>query len=166
MTLTSSAGLDRAHNGSVSIEHDDAVDPAAKPTRRRFTREFKARIVDEYDAASREERGALLRREGLYTSHISEWRHQLAAVEPASSSRRRRPGVVVPRNRPSLTGYVNRTVGFPRSWPAPSWRWRSREKHMRSWSCSPRARTSSRSSSSDRHPPRRPRRGHLQTQGL
>ena len=90
MTMTSSAVLDRAHNGSVSIEHDDAVDPAAKPTRRRFTREFKARIVDEYDAASREERGALLRREGLYTSHISEWRHQLAAVEPASSSRRRR----------------------------------------------------------------------------
>lgn len=90
MTMTSSAVLDRAHNGSVSIEHDDAVDPAAKPTRRRFTREFKTRIVDEYDAASREERGALLRREGLYTSHISEWRHQLAAVVPASSSRRRR----------------------------------------------------------------------------
>ena len=90
MTMTSSAVLDRAHNGSVSIEHDDAVDPAAKPTRRRFTREFKARIVDEYDAASREERGALLRREGLYTSHISEWRNQLAAVEPASSSQRRR----------------------------------------------------------------------------
>ena len=90
MTLTSSTVLDRAHNGSVSIEHDEAVDPAAKPTRRRFTREFKVRIVDEYDAASREERGALLRREGLYTSHISEWRNQLAAVEPVASSRRRR----------------------------------------------------------------------------
>jgi transposase len=90
MTLTSTTLLDRAHNGVVSDAHDDAVDPAAKATRRRFTREFKARIVDEYDAADREQRGALLRREGLYTSHISEWRHQLADVETPASSRRRR----------------------------------------------------------------------------
>lgn len=90
MTLTSTTLLDRAHNGVVTEGHDEAVDPAAKATRRRFTREFKARIVDEYDAADREERGALLRREGLYTSHISEWRHQLADAEPPASSRRRR----------------------------------------------------------------------------
>jgi transposase len=90
MTMTSTTVLDRAHNGSVN-EHDDAVDLPAKATRRRFSAEFKNRIVDKYDAADREERGALLRREGLYTSHISEWRNQRRqASEPTTSNRRRR----------------------------------------------------------------------------
>ncbi|OLT23809.1 transposase [Ornithinimicrobium sp. CNJ-824] len=47
---------------------------ADRPKRRSFTAEFKAAILAEYDAAGREERGAILRREGLYTSHIAEWR--------------------------------------------------------------------------------------------
>jgi transposase len=90
MTMTSTSVVDRAHNGMVSNDHDDAVDPAAKATRRRFSREFKVQIVEEYDAADRSERGALLRREGLYTSHISEWRNQLASAEqPARTARRR-----------------------------------------------------------------------------
>jgi len=46
------------------------------PKRRTFTAAYKARIVREYDqAAGPGERGALLRREGLYTSHISQWRN-------------------------------------------------------------------------------------------
>jgi transposase-like protein len=90
MTMTSTTVPVRAHNGMVDDEHDDGVDPAAKATRRRFTREFKQRIVDEYDVVDREERGAVLRREGLYTSHISEWRNQLARTEQPASSRRRR----------------------------------------------------------------------------
>jgi transposase len=49
-------------------------DPAAKPRRRSFTAEYKLAMVAEYDAADAQGRGALLRREGLYTSHISEWR--------------------------------------------------------------------------------------------
>jgi hypothetical protein len=53
MTMTSTMMLNRAHDGSVNDEHDDSVDPAVKATRRRFTREFKRRIVDEYDAADR-----------------------------------------------------------------------------------------------------------------
>jgi transposase-like protein len=71
MTMTSASLLARAHDGGV-----DEPDPAARPRRRSFTAEYKARIVDEYDAlpAGSTERGALLRREGLYTSHISEWR--------------------------------------------------------------------------------------------
>jgi transposase-like protein len=90
MTMASTTLLDRAHNGGVNAHHD-AGDPPAKPTRRRFSAEFKNRIVDEYDAADREERGALLRREGLYTSHISEWRNQRRqASEPAASSAPRR----------------------------------------------------------------------------
>lgn len=43
---------------------------------RRFTAEYKARILKEADQLSRGELGALLRREGLYSSHISDWRKQ------------------------------------------------------------------------------------------
>jgi len=95
MTMTTTTMIDRAQNGGVN-GHDDAVDPVAKPTRRRFSNDFKDRIVNEYDQADgAEERGALLRREGLYTSHISEWRNQRARRnEPATAAkdRRRRSG--------------------------------------------------------------------------
>jgi transposase-like protein len=50
-------------------------DPAGKPKRRRFSAEYKLAILDQYehltDAGAK---GALLRREGLYSSHIVEWR--------------------------------------------------------------------------------------------
>ncbi|MEK8141829.1 hypothetical protein NKH18_01755 [Streptomyces sp. M10(2022)] len=49
-------------------------DPAPRPKRRTFTSEYKLRIVAEYDAAPRNEKGAVLRRERLYHSHVKEWR--------------------------------------------------------------------------------------------
>jgi transposase len=42
--------------------------------RRSFTAQYKLDIVAEYDAAPDGEKGAVLRREGLYSSHIIEWR--------------------------------------------------------------------------------------------
>lgn len=46
-----------------------------QPRRRVFSAEYKLRMVAEYDRATEPgERGALLRREGLYHSHIIEWR--------------------------------------------------------------------------------------------
>ena len=54
-----------------------APDPevVAKPTRRQFTAEYRLRIVEEADRCTRPgEVGRLLRREGLYTSHLSAWR--------------------------------------------------------------------------------------------
>lgn len=65
---------------NASLLADDGVvdetDPAARPRRRTFTAEYKERILAEYDALPHgsQRRGALLRREGLYTSHIAEWR--------------------------------------------------------------------------------------------
>jgi transposase len=48
---------------------------ADRPKRRTFTPEYKLAIVAEYDALTEAgARGALLRREGLYHSHIIEWR--------------------------------------------------------------------------------------------
>lgn len=49
-------------------------DPAPRPKRRTFTSEYKLRIVAEYDAAPRNEKGAVLRRERLYHSHVQESR--------------------------------------------------------------------------------------------
>jgi transposase-like protein len=51
--------------------------PRAK--RRRFSAEYKLRILEEADACTkRGQIGALLRREGLYSSHLSKWRQQRA----------------------------------------------------------------------------------------
>ena len=56
---------------------DPQVPPRA--TRRRFPAEYKARILAEYERLPDGDKGALLRREGLYSSLISEWRKKAAA---------------------------------------------------------------------------------------
>lgn len=48
----------------------------AKPRRRIYTAEYKRRILNEVDACKPGELGAILRREGLYASHLSNWRRQ------------------------------------------------------------------------------------------
>jgi transposase len=56
---------------------DPEVRPKAK--HRHFTAEYKKRILDEADACtSPTQRGALVRREGLYSSHLTMWRRQRA----------------------------------------------------------------------------------------
>jgi transposase len=49
----------------------------SKPQRRRYTADYKMKILQEYDACEQPgEKGALLRREGIYSSNISTWRRQ------------------------------------------------------------------------------------------
>ena len=48
----------------------------AKARSRTYSAAYKARILDEYEALDKAGKGALLRREGLYTSLISAWRAQ------------------------------------------------------------------------------------------
>src|SRR3954469_961180 len=92
MTMTTASLLGRAHDGVV-----DEPDPAARPRRRSFTAEYKARILAEYDAlpVGSSERGALLRREALYSSHLAEWRKARNAgardALTAKAKRRRSP---------------------------------------------------------------------------
>ncbi|MGC4750714.1 hypothetical protein ACLQ28_34410 [Micromonospora sp. DT201] len=52
---------------------DGGADPAPKPSRRVFSSEYKLAMVAEYENAPNGEKGAILRREGLYSSHIIEW---------------------------------------------------------------------------------------------
>lgn len=47
-----------------------------RAARRTYTARYKLAILAEYDALERDAKGALLRREGLYTSLLSEWRKQ------------------------------------------------------------------------------------------
>lgn len=62
----------------------------AKPKRRQFTAEDKQRILEEADACSAPgEVGALLRREGLYSSHLTSWRRQRdKGLEPKKRGRK------------------------------------------------------------------------------
>ena len=75
---------------------DGVMTPRAdRPKRRTFTAEYKLRIVAEYDAAEHGARGAILRREGLYSSHIIEWRKAaqagaVGALGPRTAERRDR----------------------------------------------------------------------------
>jgi transposase-like protein len=74
----------------------DEPDPAARARRRTFTAQYKARVLAEYEALPEHsgERGALVRREGLYSSHIAEWRKArdaaaLDALEPKARPAKR-----------------------------------------------------------------------------
>jgi transposase len=60
---------------SLSNQVSDPEVPA-KPRSRTYSAAYKARILDEYESLDKAGKGALLRREGLYTSLISAWRIQ------------------------------------------------------------------------------------------
>jgi len=68
---------------------------SAKARRRRFTTEYKLRIVREAEACREAGQiGALLRREGLYSSHLQKWRTQCrAGVIAAMTGKKRGPKV-------------------------------------------------------------------------
>jgi transposase-like protein len=74
----------------------------AKPTRRRFTLEYKRTIVREADGCKTPGAiGALLRREGLYSSHLTVWRAARERGELAGAPKKRGPArrVVDPRDK-------------------------------------------------------------------
>ncbi len=68
-----------------------------KATRRRFPAKYKLRILAEIDACTeRGQAGAILRREGLYSSNVTKWREQracgaLAALAPKKRGRKAHP---------------------------------------------------------------------------
>jgi transposase len=71
----------------------DAPDPEVVPraTRRQFSAAYKRQVVAEADACTKPgEIGALLRREGLYSSHLSNWRRQVAGGTLRDQQRGRR----------------------------------------------------------------------------
>ena len=77
-------------SSSVGSSQVPPVEVSPRAQRRRFSKSYKLRILEEADACTnRGEVGALLRREGLYASHLAQWRKQrergtLHASTPAS----------------------------------------------------------------------------------
>lgn len=81
------------HDEPIDIPDPEVV-PKAK--RRKFSAEYKRRILDEADSCTEPGQiGALLRREGLYSSHLTTWRRQrdrglIQALSPKKRGRKRK----------------------------------------------------------------------------
>ena len=82
--------------GVLTLRELNAPDPEvpAKAQRRRFSAQYKKRVLDEADACKGKPGaiGALLRREGLYSSHLTTWHKQRerGELEGLSSKKRGR----------------------------------------------------------------------------
>ena len=91
--------LDRAlvagDAGQVTGERQERPDPEVpeRARRRTFTAQYKQEVLAAYEAAQDGEKGAILRREGLYSSLITEWRRARDAGALA--------GLKQPRGRPA-----------------------------------------------------------------
>ena len=88
MTIAEVIAAQAGHDGAMATPDGPR---AGQSKRRTFTADYKRRILDEYENAGPGERGALLRREDLYSSHISGWRRSLDAAASGSLAERK-PG--------------------------------------------------------------------------
>ena len=77
--------------GGVTGERQERPDPEVpeRARRRTFTAQYKLEVLAAYDAAGPGEKGAILRREGLYSSHIVDWRRTRDAGTLSGPARRR-----------------------------------------------------------------------------
>lgn len=73
----------------MSTSTQSSGQSAERPSRRSFTAAYKRQIVTEYDAAPPGRKGSILRREGLYSSHLIEWRKALNAGNLAGAAQAR-----------------------------------------------------------------------------
>ena len=111
MAVTINSNLDsRAHDGRVT---DPDPEVPERATRRRYSAKYKLEILAEYDTLDRDGKGALLRREGLYTSLLSEWRKQRdrGAIEALAVKPGRPPVDPVERDNARLRQRVARLEG-------------------------------------------------------
>jgi transposase-like protein len=85
---------------------------SAKATRRRFTTAEKIRILREADACAHEKGAlaALLRREGLYSSHLANWRKQRDAGQFGKTPRKRGPVPKPPDPRDKQIAELERSL--------------------------------------------------------
>src|SRR4249920_3884398 len=119
--------------GRVAGQQRDRPDPEVpgRARRRTFTAQYKLDVLAAYDAAGPGEKGAILRREGLYSSHIVDWRRARDTGALA--------GLARPRGRPApdprdvqIARLQRRRRGWSRSWPRPASWWTCRQNCRRS----------------------------------
>ena len=77
---TGSSGPDQSPNGTP-----------AKARRRRFSDAYRLRILEEADGCGKGELGLLLRREGLYSSHLAAWRRWSRRAHPELPASKKPP---------------------------------------------------------------------------
>ena len=137
-------------DGAGRQRPDPEVPERAK--RRTFTARYKLEILAEYDAAADGEKGAVLRREGLYSSHIVEWRRarDVGALKGLGPSRGRKPR---DPQADRIARLEAEKSNWSRSWPRPASWSTCKQNCTRSWRLSPRARTPSRGRGRDRPRP-------------
>ena len=80
----------RAVTQAEPIKNLPETEVIEKPQRRRFTAAYKAKILRETDALSKGQVASLLRREGLYTSHLQKWRLERSVFSPRHFHQRRK----------------------------------------------------------------------------
>lgn len=83
--------MDDIVNAAEIAVVEQETEVPSKPRRRRFTAEYKRQVLAEYDGCRKPgEVGALLRREGLYSSNLFEWRRARDSGALAGLSSRKR----------------------------------------------------------------------------
>ena len=120
-------------NGQSAAEVVSTPDPEVVPKaeRRKFTAEYKQRILAEADACTqRGEIGALLRREGLYRSHLDKWREQRRAGALQALTPQPR-GASPTRRRPRSPGCAAKTNGSSSACSGPRQLSRSKKNSQR-----------------------------------
>jgi transposase len=88
-------------NQSRSPAPAGEADPVPRPTRRVFTPAYKLATVAEYENTPNGQKGAILRREGLYSSHIIEWTRARDAGVLSGNRQSRRPRRNASRKQPN-----------------------------------------------------------------
>jgi len=96
-TVTASLPSNHTHDESPPVTTGLREGQAV---RRTFTAEYKRRVLAEYDAAPHGQKGAVLRREKLYDTQITEWRGQAVAGTLAGTQKKTgRPTATVEQKR-------------------------------------------------------------------
>lgn len=109
-----SQGARRATEEAASIAPPPNPEVAATAKRRQFSPSERRRILAAADRCSKNgEVGALLRREGIYSSHLSTWRKQReaterAGLEPKKRGRQADPAIAEARRVAELTREIER----------------------------------------------------------
>lgn len=110
MTINEGLGNKGLGNKGSGVPRPERPDHSAVARRRRYDAAYKLEILAEYDTLDRDGKGALLRREDLYTSLISEWRKQRdrGAIEALAGKPGRPPHDPVERENSRLRHRVER----------------------------------------------------------
>src|SRR5487761_2028669 len=108
--INSAQAVSRDQNGDVQ----DNIDPAARPTRRTFSTDEKLALLAAYEACDPGKKGEFARREGIYSSQLTEWRRArdagtLAARESTTSRRDRREFEKLEQKNKRLEAELERT---------------------------------------------------------